>query len=184
MILKPNALVYLRRNDLFIGGKHISAVKMKFDRDTVNNLEVINPEAFIATCQAFFSSHAMKAKRVLIGLDQSVVFAKTIDITDDNKDQLLTIVDNYVNAMPFEAGKRACLQVRKDAKLQLYATNADIYRALQEALRLSGIRKLIAITPAAAYSIDYTSKPSAVIDQFLDDKEVRRTADFSTNTPA
>lgn len=183
-MLKPNALVYLRRNDLFIGGKHITAVKMKFTPQLTSNLEVANADAFIGTCQEFFSSHAMKAKRVLLVLDQSIVFTKNVELNEDNKDALAAIAEDYVAAMPFEPGQRACVQIRKDNQLQLYATNAELYMVLQEALRLSGTRKLIAITPAAAYSIDYTSKPAAVIDQFLDDKEVRRTVDFSTKSPS
>ncbi len=54
MIAKPNALVYLRRNDFFIGGKHISAVKMKFTPNLTKNLELLDTGLFVTTCQEFF----------------------------------------------------------------------------------------------------------------------------------
>lgn len=183
MILKPNALVYLRRNDLFIGGKHISAIKMKFSPDCTNNLEVLNPDLFVGTCREFFTAHNMKSKRVLIVLDQSVVFAKSFALNEATKDEVAAVLESFVAAMPFEPGQRAVVQLKNENKLELYATNADLYQVLQESLRQSGMRRLIAITPAAAYKIDYRAKPGAVIEQFLDDKAVLRTFDFSTATP-
>jgi hypothetical protein len=183
MLLKPNALVYFRRNDLFIGGKHIAAVKLKFTPDVTNNLEVLKPDSFVNNCQTFFDIHDLKAKRVLVVLDQSIVFAKSFSVEDLDKDQLASLVSNFVAAMPFNEGQRACIQYRDGDSLHLFATNADLYGVLQEALRQTGIRKLIAITPAAAYKIDYSARPSEVIDQFLIDKDAGRYYDFSTCTP-
>jgi hypothetical protein len=183
MLSKPNALVYFRRNDLFIGGKHISAVKLKFTSDMTRNLEVLKPDAFVNACQAFFDIHDLKAKRVLVVLDQSVVFAKSFPIDGLDKDQIAGLASKFLTAMPFEEGQRACIQYRDDSKLHLFATNADLYSVLQEALRQVGIRKLIAISPAAAYKIDYSAKPLEVIDQFLAGKDASRFYDFSTCTP-
>lgn len=182
MIAKPNALVYLRRNDLFIGGKRISAVKMKFTPNLMANLEVLDPDIFVTTCQEFFSTHGIKGKRVLLVLDQGIVFAKSIELQSSSKDSINEVEANFVAAMPFEQGQRACIHYLQNTTLQLYATNADLYHVIQESLRLIGIRKLIAITPAAPYKIDYAAKPNSVIDQFLDDKNVRRQYDFSTTS--
>ncbi len=183
MLLKPNALVYFRRNDLFIGGKHLSAVKMKFSPAMTKNLEVLNYEAFVNACQSFFDLHDLKSKRVLVVLDQSIVFSKTIPIEDQDKEQVSSLINDFIAAMPFEQGQRACIQAREEKSLQLYATNADLYGVIQESLRLCNVRKLLAITPAAAYEIDYSSKPSEVIDQFLNEKEASRIYNFASVTP-
>lgn len=183
MISKPNALVYLRRNDLFIGGKRLAAVKMKFTPNLIKNLELLDTDLFITTCQEFFSAHGMRGKRVLLVLDQGIVFSKTIELNDETKDGIDNIYQEYIAEMPFEPGQRACVRNRTDTKLQLFAVNANLYQAVQEALRLIGVRKVVAISPAEVYNIDYNAKPNSVIDQFLDDKEIRRLLDFSTVGP-
>jgi hypothetical protein len=183
MLLKPNALVYFRRNDLFIGGKHLSAVKMKFSPEMTKNLEVLNHDTFVSACQSFFDLHDLKSKRVLVVLDQSIVFSKTIQLEDYDKDQLSSLVDNFIAAIPFEEGQRACIQTREEKSLQLYATNADLYKVIQESLHLCNVRKILAITPAAAYSIDYSLKPSEVIDQFLNEKDAGRLYNFASVNP-
>jgi hypothetical protein len=182
-MLKPNALVYVRRNDLFIGGKHISAVKMTYPPESAKYLEIIDPDLFIGTCSEFFSAHGLGGKRVLLVLDQTVVFTKSASLEGAEKDQIDAAIQEYLDSMPYEPGKRAIVHVIKDKVLHIYATNSDIYLALQEALKQSGVKKLTAITPAAVYQIDYGAKPSAVIEQFLEDKEVRRSVDFSTVSP-
>lgn len=182
MFKKPNAIVYLRRNDLIVGGKHITAGKLKFTPALVNNLELQNPDIFIGTCQEFFSAHDMKGKKVLIVLDQGIVFSKTLQLDDSNKD-VDAIAEDYIAAMPFLPGQRAYVQFEKDNQLQLYTTNADLYQAVLEALRFSGMRKLVAISPSGAYQIDFGVKSSEIIEQFMADKKVRRSFNFSTTTP-
>ncbi len=125
----------------------------------------------------------MKGKRVLLVLDQGIVFSKSVSLTDESKNDVDSIYQEYVAEMPFEPGQRACIRTRTATNLQLYAVNANLYQAIQESLRLISVRKVVAITPAEAYHIDYNSKPNSVIDQFLDDKEIRRVFDFSTTSP-
>lgn len=183
MFSKPNAIVYLRRNSLAVGGKHISFVKQNLTPDLTNNLEIINRDKFIATCRDFFSVRDIRNKRVLVVLDRNIVFAKTIELSDPSKDSATSMASTFIDAMPFNPGQRVCVQFREDRKLQLYATNNDLYNTLLEALRMCNMRKLIAITPAAAYKIDFTAKPSDVIEQLMDDRTVRQTFDFSTASP-
>jgi len=183
MFSKPNAIVYLRRNNLVVGGKHIPFVKQNLTPDLINNLEIINRDKFIATCRDFFSVRDIRNKRVLIVLDQSIVFSKTFVLSGASKESASSAISTFIDAMPFEPGQRVCVQLREDKKLQLYATNADLYNTLVESLRMSDMKKLTAITPSAAYQIDFTAKPSLVIEQLMDDKVVRQTFDFSTASP-
>lgn len=183
MLTKPNAIVYLRRNDLIVGGRHLSPGKLKFTSDIIDNLEIKNPDVFIGTTQEFFTNHDLKGKKVLVVLDQKLVFTKSVEITDDNKDQIDIIIENFVSAMPFLPGQRACTQFRQDNQLVIFATNADLYNSIEESLKLAGAKKIVGVTPSVAYDIDFTARSSVIIQQFIDDKKVRHTVDFSTVTP-
>jgi hypothetical protein len=180
---KPNAIVYFRRSDLIIAGRHISPAKLNLGQDLINNLEIKDPSKFIATCQVFFSSHSLSGKRVLLVLDSSVVFSKSLEQDGASKEAVSAAADAFVEAMPFEQGQRACLELLEDGYPQLYATNADLYTALQEALRASDVKKVVAIAPVGAYNLEHGIKPAAAIDRYMSDKKVYKTADFSTATP-
>ena len=183
MALGPNAIVYLRRNDLIVGGKHITPGKLKFTSDLLENLELQDPNKFIEACSEFFSAHNLQAKKVLIVLDQSVVFEKLVSTDDPSKGDINYITDNFIASMPYTSGQRSCIKFEADNQLHLYATNADLYRAISDALDLTGIRKLTSVTPAVAYSIDFGGKSSDIIEQFISDKKVRNKINFSTVSP-
>lgn len=173
-------LIYFRRNNILVAGKRIAAAKLSISADSVNNMEVLDTEKFIESCQKFFSSRKVHGKRALLVLDQSIVFTKTVDIGKD--DDPRQIVNDFIEAMPLGPGKRVCAQFREENRLYIFATNAELYQPVVEALRLSGIGKLTAITPAAAYKLASSTAGTAV-DKFLNDKEIREKIDFSSITP-
>jgi hypothetical protein len=177
MILKPNALVYIRRTDLFIGGKHLSAVKLKFSEALIKDMEILDYENFVKLCSDFFITHDLKSKRVLMVLDQGLVFSKSKPASEVDESALM---HSYIEMMPFDPGQRTCISRTVDDQVHVFATNADIYKAIQDALGQAGNRKIYAIAPAAAYKINYASRPGSVIDQFLEDKDAPKLFDFST----
>lgn len=181
MFSRPNTIIYLRRSSLVIVGRHIAPAKLNIPPELINNLEVLSSGKLIDSYVEFFSSHDVHGKRPLLVLDQSVVFTKTVPL--DKSDDITALTDAYVAAMPFRPGQRACVQFRSNNQLQLYATNVELYQTIQEGLREAGGGKLMAITPVAAYQLDDATKFGAAIEFFVNDKEVRRKANFSTAAP-
>jgi len=182
MFTKPNAIVYVRRNGLIVAGRRIKPARLNFPPELVTNLEIQHSDKFVSGCQAFFNDHAIKGARVLMVLDYALVFRKTVDLEPD--EQPGTITDAFIAAMPFDSGKRACLSVRNEATLELYATNADFYESVTEALDQAGAARLLAITPAAAYNLaPEDQKLGAAIEYFIADTKVRGFADFKSVSP-
>ena len=181
MFLKPNAIVYVRRSGLIVAGKHVAPARLNFSPEIVDNLEILHPQKFITGCQDFFSAHDLHGKRVLLVLDNSVVFSKIIELDKTGKPAALAAA--FVDAMPFDVGKRACVIVHSNQSLELYATNAELYESLSEALHLCGIAKLLAITPADAYHLgEDNQKLASAIEQFVADTKIRQQADFTDIT--
>jgi len=183
MFTKPNAIVYVRRTGLIVAGRRIAPARLTFPADVLANMEVLAPDKFTGGCQQFFKSHGVHGKRALVVLDGSIVFDKNIGLDKSGKPDALA--DAFLAAMPFEPGKRALLTLRQSDALQLYATNAELYQCLVQALRGAGAAKVTAVTPAPAYDLGQ-DKPqlAAAIGQFINDTSVRAQADFLGTTPA
>lgn len=179
---KPNALVYVHRSGLIVAGRHIDYKRLLFPKDTVANMEVISPSKLIGLCQDFFTQNNLRHKRVLVVLDNDLVFGKKIELDKQGKPEALT--QAFIDAMPFEPGQRACLVLQSSNLLQLLAANYDLYAAVGEALRLCGVSKVFAITPVAAYDLRGTEKKvSALVEFFLKNIKTSRVVNFSSTEP-
>ena len=183
MLFKPNTLIYLQRSGLLLTGRRLPATRMAFADDIVKNLEVLQKNKLISTCQQFFAGSKLHGRRILIVLDASIVFDKTIELDQSGKPDLL--LQAFVDAMPFEPGKRACLGLETGATLRVFATNADLYGAVAEALHMGNAGKVLAVTPAPAYNLSKEERTvSAATERFLSDTTVLTGANFLTSTPA
>lgn len=177
MILnKPNVVIYFRRDNLVAAGKHVNPARLNFPADIVNNLEIVRPDKFISGCQDFFASKGLKGKRVLIVLDPAVVFTKKVELDKQGKPAALTRA--FIEAMPFAKGQRACLSVRQGSTLGLYAANAELYETVVKALDESGVGKVVAVTPAAAYDVTIDKQLAAAMDAFANTTAVHSRYDF------
>jgi hypothetical protein len=178
MFSKPNAIIYVRRTGLVVAGKRLTPARLSFAPSYVDNMEVLDSEAFISACQSFFEEHQLHGKHILMVLDDSLVFAKSADIEQPN--QAAAIRDSFVDVMPFEPGKRACLSVVSQKNIELYATNPDLYKSVAEAIHRSGAGRLLAITPASAYDTAGAKQLAAAIQAYVNDTSVRATANFQS----
>jgi hypothetical protein len=179
MFSKPNAIVYLRRKDLIVGGKRITSGKLTFTVDLIKNLEVLNPDVFVSTCKEFFSTHNFKSKKVQIVLDQNIVFEKNVDTKNIEKNDYDNLIKAFISQIPFEPGRRACIQDIQDDIFNIYATNVNLYQYIIDALNQSGVRKIVAVTPSAAYEIDFSVKFSVIMKMFIENKNIRKNVDFN-----
>ena len=173
---KPSVILYVRRDNIIIAGKHITPARLNFPSTVIRNMELINRSKCVAGCEQFFAEHGLKGKRVLIVLDQSIVFHKSVELSKDDKPAAISSA--FIQVMPFEAGKRACLQRRQGTKFDLYATNADLYRVLVDALKACKAGKVLAITPSSAYDTPPSGQLSAAMETFASATAVHGTYDF------
>jgi hypothetical protein len=174
---KPNAIVYVRRSGLIVAGKKLAPARMTFNPEHIENLEVVKDENFTDALRDFFVEHGLKGKHVLMVLDDSTVFTKTVALDDSGKPG--AIADAFIEQMPLDPGKRACLRVLSETELNLYATNGQLYIAIADALDQANIAKLLAITPAGAYDTSEGKQQlAAAIQQYINDTSVRSKANF------
>lgn len=183
MFLSPNILIFIQRSRLLIAGKRVPSTHITLPDDIMHNLEVVQHKKFVDMCQKFFVDKNLRRKRVQIILDYSVVFEKTIELDQSGKPDIL--MEGFVTAMPFEPGKRACLAVQTDSSLRLFATNAETYQAVTEALRAAQAGALVSITPIAAYNLGDTERTiRAATEHILKDSDVSKQVNFRDVVPS
>jgi hypothetical protein len=173
---KPNAIIYVRRSGLVTAGKKLAPARLTFNPEQMSNLEVLQDTSFSETLQDFFAKNGLKGKHVLMVLDDSVVFTKTVALDSDG--QPGAVADAFIDEMPLDEGKRACLRVLTESELKLYATNSQLYGAIADALDQVSIAKLLAVTPASAYPPSDSKQLAAAIQQYIHDTSVRSQANF------
>jgi hypothetical protein len=116
-------------------------------------------------------------------LDPGVVFSKTINSEGSDKKTMGRLIETYNELMPYPVGQRACLKIESGSKLSLFATNSRLYLCLIEGMKAAGVRKILAVTPAELYDLNYGLKANEFIAQFLQDKQARKSADFLGSSP-
>ncbi len=181
MLFKPNTLILIQRNGLSLTGKHLSSARLSFPDEVMRNLEILQRAKFIDLCRQFFADQHLRGKRLQIILDYSVVFEKNIELDQSGKPDVL--MEGFVAAMPFEPGMRACLAVEAGTNLRLFATNADVYLAVAEALKAANAGTLQAITPIAAYNLAETERTiRTATERILKDADVSTKVNFRDTT--
>jgi len=182
MLFKPSVIVFLQRNGLLVAGRRAKSVKFAFPDELIHDLEVQNRTKLVDSCQQFFTVSGLHNKRVLLVLDYSVVFEKTIKL--DQSGQPDKLLEGFVAAMPLAEGQRACLGVQSSSELRLFATNSALCDAVSDALRAAGVSSISAVTPIAAYNLsDQERTVSAATEHILKDVEVEKQANFQDVTP-
>jgi hypothetical protein len=173
---KPNAIIYVRRNGLIVAGKKLTPARLAFNEQQLQNLEILEPEAFTATLRTFFTNHGLKGKHALMVLDDSVVFTKSVPI--DGEDKPADQADAFIDVMPLAVGQRACLRQLDESQLNLYGTNGHLYQAIADVLDQANA-KLVAFTPATAYpSAGGRQQLAAAVQEYVNDTTVRAQANF------
>ena len=176
MFKKPNAIIYVRRSGLVLAGKRLAPARTNFDVAYFENMEVRDHESFISHCQKFFEDHQLKGKHILMVLDNSLIFSKSQQL--ESPQQAGQVSDEFAAVMPLEPGKKAIIKNQAADGVDLYATNADIYTDITEAIHRAGAGRLLAITPATAYDTPDGGKLSAAIQTYVNDTTVRSGANF------
>lgn len=182
MFFQSPIIVFLQRGGLVVATQHQPSVRFSYPEGAVSNLEVIDRQGLLSASQTFLEQRNVKGKHIMLVLDYSVVFEKTIEL--DKTGQPDKLLQGFVDAMPFETGKRACLGSENGSKLRLYATNAELYDTIATALRAAGASNVIAITPIAAYNLPEGERTvTAATTRILKDTAVSKQVNFRDTNP-
>ena len=182
MLFKPNTLIYVQRSGVIVYGKHLPTARLDFPVNLVKNLEVLQGTQLLDKYRQFFMDNAINGKRLIMVLDTSIVFEKVIELDKSGKPDML--MQAFIDAMPFEPGKRACAALQTDKQLCMFATNADLYMIIADALKAAGAGKLVASTPSPAYHLTSEQRTlSTAAERFFNDTEVRSVTDFRSVVP-
>jgi hypothetical protein len=171
----PTILIYIKRNSLLLLDGQAST-KLPLPEDAVVDLEVVDATKLTTVCEQFFTAKNLHGKRLLVVLDRAIVFDKIVPLgmgADPGP-----LVDAFRNSVPIDPGAMKLLNLHKEDKLFLYATNKVLYGTVISVLDRAGV-KVFAVTPAAAYKLPSdTESDSQLAATLLSDLATARWANF------
>lgn len=166
---KPSLLLVLGRDSLaFYTGKN--SVEFAFTQAMVRNLEVVDGAAFAKALGQFLITNKIRNQRVLLLLDDGVVFQKTLPQAN-NIDAART---DFEAILPFEEADRQVTTLHLKDHVVFFATNRKLHSTVAEALkttssRVEDIAPLIVflpkggkITPTVAEGLLHDAKRAAM----------------------
>ena len=170
---KPSYLLLVQRNAVVLQNRQAKGSKLTLEVKLVRNLEIVDRPALLSKLTTFLG--AVKNQRVLVVMDRSVVFDKTID--DAEHVVPTEAVRLFTAALPFEPARRAVISTHAARQLQLFGTNNDLVHVLIEALEAVAA-KAIAVVPLAAYGKPQTLSKQGVVAHLLDDRHTAEVLNF------
>ncbi len=130
---RPNSLVYLTRAGLsfYAVGSTKEAV-LAIPHDTINDLEVMNPDKLRQQIETFIAEQALRPTKAVIVLSEEVLFIKTVA---SEPVELAKEIKEFLEELPFEPTELVyTIMPGPNGVEQIVATNSALYLAIKNIL--------------------------------------------------
>lgn len=171
---KPSVILYLRRQDAVLITKTSSA-RLNLPLEVVYNLEVRDAPTLTEVISQFLQSHKIRGQLILIVLDASVVFQKTLALQGINAQ---AATQDFASKLPFEAEAKQTLAVTEKDQLILQGVNRLFCRAVAAGVLKQN--KLKVVAAAAAFGIHEGKKIDRTSINALFHNSISRDYNFLT----
>lgn len=130
-VKKQNAILYIEKDQghLFISGKE--PLVMRFPKDIVSNLEIVDTTKFQQMVVHFLSAHEIKPMQVLLVLSPDIVFEKVLDTMPLSLQHIEK--EKFMDVVPFN--KIAIKTFRIQNKAYIVAANKDFIETVVQVLQ-------------------------------------------------
>jgi hypothetical protein len=144
----PTAVLCISREGLVLYNKKGASRQSAFIPEVVRNLEVFDPEQLSKQVAAFAAENSLRGQRVIILLDESVLFQKIMPKTADAN--IGGIAADFENKVPFDPENRKVIALHPKEQLVLLGANKQMYEIIAGAFVAAGA-KVIAVSPLAVF---------------------------------
>ena len=175
---KPTAIIYLRRQDVVFINKQTS-VRLDIPVGLVQNLEVIDAAKLSELIAGFLDQQHCHGKRVLLALDPTVVFHKSISAKQSAT--IIAAANNFEYQLPFDVGNRQAIAITKKDGISFFGVNKQLHQTVVRGIQHAN--KLLAIVPAASYGVSGSkSVDSKIITALFTNTAPLKQPNFLTKT--
>jgi hypothetical protein len=152
LLSKPQAIIYILRNELVAYDRQGKTVREPLPIDTVDFLEVVDEHKYAAVATSLLADASLRGKKILLVLSEDVTFEKALQ--SDTDQYIQSAIDEYSDNLPIEVTKQHIIVFdrKKPPMVQLWATNSELFQLLAD--RLEGANcKVMACVPATFFDI-------------------------------
>lgn len=152
LLSKPQAIIYILRNELVAYDRQGKVVRESLPVDTVDFLEVVDEHKYAAVASSLIAGASLRGKKIVIVLSEDITFEKTLQ--SDTDQYVQSAIDNYSDNLPIEVSKQHIIvfERKKPLSVQLWATNGELFQLLVKHLEIADC-KVVACVPATFFDI-------------------------------
>jgi hypothetical protein len=172
----PTAVLCISREGLVLYNKKGASRRLALEPEVMHNLEVIDRDQLGKVVGMFATENSLRGQRVVILLDESVLFQKITPKAPEAN--VHTLAAEFENKVPFDPENRKVIALQPKDQLVLLGANKLMYETVAAALIATGA-KVLAVAPLAVFSKgrEATLAPSDV-SAILSDYRLARAANF------
>lgn len=152
---KPHVVIRIHRNSIEFVYRDGSATSLELSPEILQNLEVSDEQRLAILLSDFLKKNEIKNKKILITLDDSMIFRRDIPIakeTDIKKAQ-----EDFISKVPFDTKNRRVLTLQQQKTLLVLATNQQLYSTI--VVTLTGFNnKVLSVVPEAIFGFSDNKK--------------------------
>ncbi len=147
---QPGQIVYLTSAGASLYDRSHRLSTQAWPSEVIQNLEVADPAGLEGVMRQLVDRQALRDQRLMIVMDDSLVFQRSLQYADTAKDQ--AAIKEALERMPFAAETRGVVVAGGDMTMIVYVTNRALYEAARAACETAGARVEAAV-PAPAYGL-------------------------------
>lgn len=175
---KPQAIIYVLRNELVAYDRTGKAVREPLPIDTVDFLEIADEHKYTAALSSLIANAGLRGKRVVVVLSEDIVFEKALQSATEQYVQSQAL--DFSDKLPFDINAQhiVVFQKKKPPSAQLWATNSELFQLLVNRLEAASC-KVAACVPATFFDIHSGQSLSAENLTFFFEKfKAKHSPDF------
>ena len=146
--------------------------RIEFPSKVYSDLKILDREKFKELVVELLARTNLRKQKAILALGESAVFVKSGDVTEDSDEEVL--IEQFENAIPFEAGKVGKLEIH-DGALKLIGANREVYETIIEASKIFewSIKAVVPVSAFGTTERETTLTPDEVASLLGGAKEIK-----------
>jgi hypothetical protein len=175
MFVKHHMILQLTRNSLVACTNKDEQAKLDLPVSVVRNLDVLDSAKLAELVGGFASRYGLRGKKLVLVLDDSVVFQKVVPLTPGQ--DTMAMQTDFQDKLPFAADAKRTLTLKLKNQLVMLGASGEYYLQVVQALINKGV-KVTSVSPLAVFAKGATHLTAEIVDRVAHNHHLTNVANF------
>ena len=172
---KQQIVLHLTRDAIVAHTGKSEHAKLEFPTSVIRNLEVLDAAKLSELVAVFADEQGLKGRKVVIVLDDSIVFQKVVALAQDS--DVAAIETDFQEKIPLPQDSLRVLSLKLKDQLVLLGANSSYYLQVVQALANKGA-KIVSVTPLAVFIKGAAKLTADLVARILQNHHLADAANF------